>query len=187
MLIKLVYNFLIVGLLSFGGAYSAIPITREIIEREGFITLEEFSDMVAVAESTPGSFIANLATYVGSVNAGLLGAILTTIASVLPAFLIMILFSFYSKNIMESKKVKITFSVIRPAIISLILLVGVEILLSNFDIINKFNTDDFITIKKLAILFFILLASFIYKKVLKKNLSSIYIIILSALLGILIL
>ena len=178
MILKLIINFFIIGLVSFGGAYAAIPITREIVEREALITLEEFANMVAVAESTPGSFICNLATYIGSVNAGFIGGVLTTISAVMPAFIIMLIFSFYAKDIMNNENVKTVFSVIRPAILSLILVVGLEIIYENL-----YDLD----IKKLAIFMIIIIASLIYKKIFKKKLSSIKIIIISAILGIIIL
>ena len=178
MILKLIINFFIIGLVSFGGAYAAIPITREIVEREALITLEEFANMVAVAESTPGSFICNLATYIGSVNEGFLGGVLTTISAVMPAFIIMLIFSFYAKDIMNNENVKTVFSVIRPAILSLILVVGLEIIYENL-----YDLD----IKKLAIFMIIIIASLIYKKIFKKKLSSIKIIIISAILGIIIL
>ena len=178
MILKLIINFFIIGLVSFGGAYAAIPITREIVEREALISLEEFANMVAVAESTPGSFICNLATYIGSVNKGFLGGVLTTISAVMPAFIIMLIFSFCAKDIMNNENVKIVFSVIRPAILSLILVVGLEIIYENL-----YDLD----IKKLAIFMILIIASLIYKKIFKKKLSSIKIIIISAILGIIIL
>ena len=178
MILKLIINFFIIGLVSFGGAYAAIPITREIVEREALISLEEFANMVAVAESTPGSFICNLATYIGSVNKGFLGGVLTTISAVMPAFIIMLIFSFYAKDIMNNENVKTVFSVIRPAILSLIFVVGLEIIYENIYDLN---------IKKLAIFVILIIASLIYKKIFKKKLSSIKIIVLSAILGMIIL
>ena len=112
------------------------------------------------------------------VDAGFIGGVLTTISAVMPAFIIMLIFSFYAKDIMNNENVKTVFSIIRPAILSLILVVGLEIIYENIYDLN---------IKKLAIFMILIIASLIYKKIFKKKLSSIKIIIISAILGIIIL
>ena len=86
--LELLIGFLKVGCFSFGGAYAAIPLIRDVVLSYGWVSEEMLTDMIAVSESTPGPIMVNLATYVGSRQAGIPGAIIATLASILPAFVI---------------------------------------------------------------------------------------------------
>ena len=90
-LLNLMIGFLQVGLFAFGGGYAAVPLIREEVLSRGWLTEELLADMIAVSESTPGSLMVNLATYVGSVRGGLPGAAAATLAVILPAFLVILL------------------------------------------------------------------------------------------------
>ena len=81
-------GFLKVGLFAFGGAYGAIPLIRDVVLSYGWIEDEMLTYMIAVSESTPGPIMVNLATYVGSSQAGFRGALIATTAVVLPSFII---------------------------------------------------------------------------------------------------
>ena len=72
--LDLLIGFLEVGCFSFGGAYAAIPLIRDVVLRYGWVSEEMLTDMIAVSESTPGPIMVNLATYVGSSQAGIPGA-----------------------------------------------------------------------------------------------------------------
>ena len=78
---ELLIGFLKVGLFSFGGAYAAIPLIREVVLSYSWVTEEMLTDMIAVSESTPGPIMVNLATYVGTSQAGIPGAAIATLAS----------------------------------------------------------------------------------------------------------
>lgn len=78
--LDLLIGFLEVGLFSFGGAYAAIPLIRDVVISHGWMDDEMLSYMIAVSESTPGPIMVNLATYVGSNKGGLLGAFIATTA-----------------------------------------------------------------------------------------------------------
>lgn len=69
----LILGFLKVGCFAFGGAYGAIPLIRDVVLNYGWLTDEELTYMIAVSESTPGPIMVNLATYIGSTQAGLPG------------------------------------------------------------------------------------------------------------------
>ena len=84
-LLELFLGFLRVGMFSFGGAYAAIPLIHDIVLSYGWIDDEMLTYMIAVSESTPGPIMVNLATYVGSSQAGLLGSVIATFAVVLPS------------------------------------------------------------------------------------------------------
>ena len=79
-------GFLKVGLFSFGGAYAAIPLIRDVVLHYGWLDDEILAYMIAVSESTPGPIMVNMATYVGSMTAGIPGALIATFSVVLPAF-----------------------------------------------------------------------------------------------------
>ena len=89
--LELFLGFLKVGLFSFGGAYGAIPLIRDIVLSYGWLDDEMLTYMIAVSESTPGPIMVNLATYVGSSQAGLPGSAIATFAVILPAFIIILL------------------------------------------------------------------------------------------------
>lgn len=92
--LELFIAFLEVGLFSFGGGYVSIPLIREIVLTYGWMDDEMITHMIAVSESTPGPLMVNMATYVGSTQGGILGALIATLAVVLPAFLIIIFVNF---------------------------------------------------------------------------------------------
>ena len=68
-------TFFGIGAVSFGGGYGMISLVREAVERNGWLTESEFLDFIAVSESTPGSLAVNMATFIGSSQAGVLGSL----------------------------------------------------------------------------------------------------------------
>ena len=85
LLLDLFLTFAKIGLFTFGGGYAMLPLILEEVEVHKWMAQEALIDFIAVSESTPGPIIVNLATYVGSSQAGLLGAILATFAVVFPS------------------------------------------------------------------------------------------------------
>lgn len=129
--IKLFISFLKVGLFSIGGGYASIPIIQsQVVEKFAWITLDEFSNLITIAEMTPGPIAVNCATFVGLKIAGILGAIIATLATILPAiFIVSILTCLYFKykNIDYMKTI---LSTLRPTIIALIASAGLSILIN---------------------------------------------------------
>ena len=179
---RLIKEFIILGLFSVGGAYSALPIVKDIMNNTNWIDDLMLSNIIAITESTPGSFIVNLSSYIGAVKGGLLGLILTTFAAILPAFIIMIVFyKFLSKN-SNLKIINDLFLALRPVVCALILVSGIILLYENINLVNlnQFNYKN-------IIIFFILLLIFIlYKNIKKKKFSSIIFIMISAATGIIV-
>ena len=101
-LLDLFLGFLRVGCFSFGGAYGAIPLIRDVVMSYGWLDEETLIYFIAVSESTPGPIMVNLATYVGSSQAGLAGAVVATLAVVLPAFVIILLVMAVFKNFLRT-------------------------------------------------------------------------------------
>ena len=89
MLLDLFFSFFQSGLFSVGGGYAAIPLIQsQIVERLHLLTLAEFSDLITIAEMTPGPIAINSATFVGMRCAGIHGALACTLGCMLPSFCI---------------------------------------------------------------------------------------------------
>lgn len=182
-LLDLFLGFLEVGLFSFGGAYSAIPLIRDVVLSYGWISDEQLTYMIAIAESTPGPIMVNLATYVGSTQAGFAGAALATLAVVLPSFCIIILVTSILKNFLTNKYVQVVLQGMKPCIVGIIFSTGVYMTLRHCIFPAPGIRVDFPAVFVAVLLFS---TSLLYRKLKKKNLSPIWLIALSALLGILI-
>ena len=129
--LDLFLGFLKVGCFSFGGAYGAIPLIRDVTLSYGWLDDETLAYMIAVSESTPGPIMVNLATYVGSSQAGLGGAVLATLAVVLPSFLVILLAAAVLKNLLENRYVKAVLGGLKPCVIGIILATGVYMTVHN--------------------------------------------------------
>lgn len=181
--LELLVGFLKVGCFAFGGAYGAIPLIRDIVMSYGWLSDEMLTYMIAVSESTPGPIMVNLATYVGSSQAGLLGAVIATLAVVLPSFLIILLVTALLKTVLKNKYVQAILRGLKPCVIGIVLATGIFMMLS-----NCFGQLSAPTLNLRAIIITLLLAAamFGYKHFKKKNLSPIALIIISACLGIIV-
>ena len=179
--LDLFLGFLKVGCFAFGGAYGAIPLIRDVVLSYGWLTDETLTYMIAVSESTPGPIMVNLATYIGSNQAGFLGAVLATLAVVLPSFLIILLVTALLKTVLKNKYVQAILRGLKPCVIGIVLATGIYMIFS-----NCFGKLPALTVNLQAIIISVLLAAamFIYKHIKKKKLSPIGLIIISACLGI---
>lgn len=120
-LLDLFLTFLLIGAVSFGGGYGMISLVREQVLAHGWLTESEFLDMIAVSESTPGPLAINMATFIGSSQAGFPGALVATLGVVLPAFLIILLIAAVLKNLLRYRGVEAFLSGVRPTVVGLIL------------------------------------------------------------------
>lgn len=120
-LLDLFLTFLLIGAVSFGGGYGMISLVREQVLAHGWLTESEFLDMIAVSESTPGPLAVNMATFIGSSQAGFPGALVATLGVVLPAFLIILLIAAILKNLLRYRGVEAFLSGVRPTVVGLIL------------------------------------------------------------------
>ena len=182
-LLELFLTFFEIGALTFGGGYAMIPLVREQVLAHGWLTEEELLNMIAVSESTPGPIAVNMATFVGSNEAGIIGSACATLGVVLPSFIIILIISALLKNFLKYNGVKAFLSGVRPAVVSLIL--GTAITLF-FSVLIGIGGGDFVPdfdIKGLIILGIIIAISSIYKKIKEKKPSPILMIAISACLG----
>ena len=174
--LDLFIGFLQVGCFAFGGAYGAIPLIRDIVLRYGWLTAEELTYMIAVSESTPGPIMVNLATYVGSTQAGLLGSILATFAVVLPSFLLILLITAIMKTAIKNKYVQAVLRGLKPCIIGIILATGVVMVISHC------LENQSVSLRPLLITGVLAAAQYLGKK----KLSPIMLILRSALCGVIV-
>ena len=179
-LLDLFIGFLKVGCFAFGGAYGAIPLIRDVVMSYGWLSDDMLTYMIAVSESTPGPIMVNLATYVGSSQAGFFGAVIATLAVVLPSFLIILLVTALLKTALKNKYVQAILRGLKPCVIGIVLATGVCMVLK-----NCFGTLKSPAVHVQAILITTLLfaAKFGYARLMKKKLSPILLILLSACLG----
>ena len=182
-LFELFITFFYIGATTFGGGYAMIPLVRdEVVPR--WLTDAEFINMIAVAEATPGPVAINMATFIGSDEAGILGSALATLGVVLPSFIIILLISSVIKNFLKYKAVDAFLSGVRPVVVALITGTAVTMLISNLlgaSIADRTFSPDIFGIIIFAILMTI---STIYKKKKKRAPSPIIMILISAALGI---
>lgn len=181
-LLDLFIGFLRVGMFSFGGAYGAIPLIRDVVLSYGWLTDEMLTYMIAVSESTPGPIMVNLATYVGSTQAGFIGAAFSTLGVILPSFVIILLVMITLKKLLKNKYVQAVLRGVKPCVIGIVLATGVYMIISNCFAPNGRFAPDLKTILITAILCVILYTS---KRVIGKKISPIMLILVSSVLGLL--
>ena len=179
-LLELFLGFLKVGCFAFGGAYAAIPLIRDVVLSYGWMEDEALTYMIAVSESTPGPIMVNLATYVGSSQAGILGALIATLAVVLPSFIIILLVTAFLKTILKNPYVQAVLGGLKPCVIGIILAMGAYMILKN-GIVTEGNTLE---LRPLILTLVLGAVYFGSKKLWKGGLSPILLICISAAAGI---
>ena len=173
--LQLIIGFLKVGLFSFGGAYGAIPLIRDIVISYQWLDEGTLTSMIAVSESTPGPIMINLATYIGSRLAGLQGAIIATTCVVLPSFIVIILICIYMNKIMKNKYFNKVIQGLKPCIIGIIIATGLCMCIKQSLIPSIYIKNIILLVILLTIKYFV-----------KNKLTAIHLILISACLGILI-
>lgn len=129
-LLKLFWSFFLVGLFSFGGGYAAMPFIQEqVVELNGWLTMNEFIDVVTISQMTPGPIAINASTFVGMKVSGVLGAIIATAGCVTPSCIIVLTLAYLYYKFRELWAIKGALSGLRPAVVSLIASAGLSILL----------------------------------------------------------
>ena len=120
--LQLFYTFLKIGLFGFGGGYAMLSMIQgEVVTRYGWLTSQEFTDIVAISQMTPGPIGINSATYVGFTATGSVwGSIIATLAVVLPSFILMLAISKFFLKYQKHPVVEAVFSGLRPAVVGLL-------------------------------------------------------------------
>ena len=129
--LTLFLTMLKIGLFTFGGGYAMLALLEnEFVEKKKFISKEEFLDMVAIAESTPGPIAINSATYLGYKSLGFLGSLVATVGVIIPSFVIIFIISLFFDAFLSFTIVKHAFRGIQVCVIYLILSAGLKMLRS---------------------------------------------------------
>ena len=131
--LKLFLSFLQIGLFSIGGGYAAMPLIQQlIVEQNQWLTMTEFTDLITIAEMTPGPIAINSATFVGTRIAGLGGALIATLGCVLPSFIIVLTLAklyYIYKNLTIVQGI---LGGLRPVVVAMIASAGLSILITAF-------------------------------------------------------
>lgn len=178
--LELFWGFLRVGFFAFGGAYSSLPLIRDVVFSNGWLTDEMLLKMIAVSESTPGPIMVNLATYVGGTQAGLPGAIVATTAVVIPAFVIIILVAAFMQSFMKNACIQAILQGVRPCISGVLLAVGIYTVLGRCLPLKEFAAID---VKDLLMTVLLLTLLYVAEVHLRRKVSPTMLIMISACLG----
>ena len=182
-LLELLLGFLEIGCFSFGGAYGAIPLIREVVLSYGWIDEEKLSYMIAVSESTPGPIMVNTATYIGSAKAGVPGALIATTAVILPAFLIVVLLMAFLGKQLKKGGVKATLEGLKSCVIGIILATGAYMILGNcIGSVSDISVD----IAAILLTAFLAIVRFGSRKFIKNGISPILLICIAGVAGVLV-
>ena len=126
---NLFWTMLKIGLFTFGGGYAMIALLEgELISKKQWIERDEFLDMVAIAESTPGPIAINVATYIGYKRLGFFGSLAATVGVCLPSFVIIYLISLFFDAFMSLTLIEYAFRGIQACVLYLILSAGLKMM-----------------------------------------------------------
>lgn len=128
--LQLFLSFLQIGLFSIGGGYAAIPLIQaQVVQHHGWLSMSEFTDLVTIAEMTPGPIAVNSATFVGIRIAGLPGALIATLGCIFPSLVIVSLLAYVYYRYKTLSVLQSVLASLRPAVVALIASAGISILL----------------------------------------------------------
>jgi chromate transporter len=185
--LQLFYTFFKIGLFGFGGGYAMLSMIQgEVVTRHGWISAQEFTDIVAISQMTPGPIGINSATFVGYstlIDAGytpamaVLGSATATFAVILPSFILMLIISRYFLKFQKHPVVMAVFSGLRPAVVGL--LAAAALLLMNSENFSSPTND----MRSFIISSLIFLVVFIATR--RFKISPILMIVLSGVAGLL--
>lgn len=177
-LLKLYWEFLLVGMFSMGGGMATVPFLFDLSSRTGWFTTADLTTMIAISEATPGPIGVNMATYVGYVSAGLPGSIIAPLGLVTPAVIIILLVAKILNTLWQSPKVQGLFYALRPASVGLIGAAAFSVCA-----VSLFSTEGGLTFHWPSILLFaVMLVAMNLSKV--KELPSVLFIAVAAVVGV---
>lgn len=129
MLLRLFLTFLKIGFFTIGGGYVMIPmIEKEVVQRNHWISQDDFLDLMAVAQSAPGVFAINFSIFIGYRLKKIPGALICTLATAIPSIVTILLIAIYFEPVKDNPHIEAVFKGIRPAVIALLLMPAINIL-----------------------------------------------------------
>ena len=139
-IINLFKNFFIIGLMTFGGGYSVLPlIDNLIVKKNGWLSEDAVADIVSISEMSPGPFSLNCATFVGTKIAGIPGSFVATGAFLLPSIVIVLILSHYYNKYHSLLSVKSIFNTLNACIVGILISSSVSLLSSSVFMGNLFD------------------------------------------------
>ena len=133
---ELFLQFFHIGLFSYGGGYATLPFLFHISEVQKWYTANQLTDMIAVSTITPGPVGVNVATFAGFTTSGILGALVATTSIILPSYILVIVISKLLEQFKTNKNVQAAIYALKPAGCGLLAAVGVDLFISNANILN---------------------------------------------------
>ena len=196
--LELFWGYFQVGLFTIGGGYAMLPLVTQIVLGNGWLTEEQLISFIGIAESTPGPFAINLATFVGNtvgsqtslgVFGGILGSIVATVAVVLPSLIIIVIVTVLFEKFKKNKYVQGALRGIKPVVVGLILsaviTVGSKVILPKLNFKNL-SKDGFSQFNWISLIIIAVFAPLSHVKIRRKKIHPIFLILLSAVIGIVI-
>lgn len=180
--LALFLEFFKIGLFCFGGAFGMIPLIRETVMQYGWLSESQFYDLIGVCESTPGPIAVNMATYIGSTQAGVLGSAIATAGVVTPSFLIILMIAAVLKNLTNNRYFQGFMQGVQPVIVALIMSTGLILLIKAVGYVSstQFRWDAVSTV----IVVLLCAAYTFWKKIFRRKMTAVQLILLSAVMGI---
>ena len=178
--LQLFYSFFKIGLFGFGGGYAMLSMIQgEVVTRHEWLTPQEFTDIIAISQMTPGPIGINSATYIGYTATGSVwGSVLATLVLVLPSFIIMLILYRFFMRYHNNRHVTDTFAGLRPAVIGLI--ASAALVLMNSENFGSPTDDTRQFVASLLIFGAVLVANFFFR------VNAILLIVLAGVAGFLI-
>ena len=119
--LKLFAIFCKIGMFTIGGGYAMVPLIEdELIEKRKWVAKEDFIDLMAIAQSTPGIFAVNIAIFIGYWLRGVRGSVASALGTILPSFVVILAVALFFRNFKDNHVVESIFKGIRPAVVALI-------------------------------------------------------------------
>lgn len=194
--LTLFWEYFKIGLFTIGGGYAMLTPVKQIVLKHGWLSEDQLYNFVGIAESTPGPFAINLATFVGNmvgqstglgVFGGILGSIIATVAVVLPSLIIIIVVTVLFQKFKSSKYVQGALRGVKPVVVGLILAavitVGCKVILPNLNF-KSIDADGFSQFNWISLIIILAVAALSQVKIKRKKIHPIYLILLSAVVGI---
>lgn len=179
-LIFLYFNFIKIGLFTIGGGLAALALLQDFVLSNGWLTINQFADMIAVSQSTPGPIGINMSTYIGFSQYGILGGLIASLGMITPSWIIITLIARFIGDFSSNRAVQSIFVGLRPVVLGIIFSAAWSIALLSIFNEGAANLIDFINFKALAMFaFFVVFTR-------RVKISPIFYVIIGGLIGILI-
>ena len=179
-IVDLFLIFAKIGLFTFGGGYGMISLIKEeCVEKRNWVEDDEFVNIIAVSESTPGPIAVNMATYIGFKKAGILGAIFATLGVISPSIIVLYIVSVFFKDLLKIEIVDKAFKGIRIAVGIIIVRSAITLMEHEVKTTNNKNTTIFL------LLAFSTVILILY--ILKIHVNTLHVIVVAFIISILIL